>query len=249
MLVAETKYPHYEDPKGGCRKDEEAVRIQGVPGALCSPSCSTKACPNNLPEGVTASPQCALSAGADKRCALICKQGDNCGGSASCKLVQGSIGICTYDDDMKSPMLALEMPAEIHFEGQMLVAETKYPHYEDPKGGCRKDEEAVRIQGVPGALCSPSCSTKACPNNLPEGVTASPQCALSAGADKRCALICKQGDNCGESASCKLVQGSIGICTYDDDMKRPIFALEMPVEGQMLVAKTTHNLEEQVVLV
>merc|ERR1740121_601754 len=171
-------------------------------------------------------PQCALSAGSEKRCALICKKGDNCGENASCKLVQGSIGICTYDDDMKRPVLALEMPVE----GQLQVyGADHHPHYEDPKGGCRKDEEAVRIRGAEGVLCSPSCSTKACPTNLPEGVTAQPQCCLWVGYEKRCALVCKEGDNCGKNASCKFIEGSLGICTYDDDMKRPMLALEMIV--------------------
>lgn len=112
-----------------------------------------------------------------------------------------------------SPVLADEMVNE--------------SHYGDPKAGCRKDEEAVRIQGVKGALCSASCSKKACPQDEPQGATAKPQCALSAGADKRCALICKKGDKCGDGASCKVVQGGVGICTYDDDADRPMFAFEM----------------------
>lgn len=92
-----------------------------------------------------------------------------------------------------------------------------HPHFEDPKNGCRKDEEAIQIQGVEGKMCSPKCKANACPSNVPAGVTATPQCVLrSPSGDKNCALICQKGDKCGENASCKPIQG-IGICTYDDD--------------------------------
>jgi C1A family cysteine protease len=95
-------------------------------------------------------------------------------------------------------------------------------HYEDPKGGCRSDEIDIQIQGVQGAVCSPSCTLGIfCPKDVPTGVTARPTCALqdSSTQKKYCALICTPGadDNqCGENASCKSIQG-VGICTYDDD--------------------------------
>jgi len=101
------------------------------------------------------------------------------------------------------------------------------PHYEDPKGGCRSDELQISIQGVSGDFCSPHCSLfKACPKDVPTGVSAGPQCALSSPqGDKFCALICsptaeiadqKAADaQCGTNASCKAIQG-VGICTYDD---------------------------------
>lgn len=93
-------------------------------------------------------------------------------------------------------------------------------HYEDPKGGCQADEQAVQITGVQGSFCSPDCASAACPTDVPDGVTAAPQCALksSTGTDKKCALICNpSGDDaqCGENASCKSIQ-TVGICTYDD---------------------------------
>merc|ERR1712060_460193 len=71
---------HYEDPKDGCQSDEVDIQIQGVSGAVCSPSCSLfKKCPTDVPAGVTVSPQCALqdSATHKKYCALICTQSKN----------------------------------------------------------------------------------------------------------------------------------------------------------------------------
>jgi hypothetical protein len=102
-------------------------------------------------------------------------------------------------------------------------------HYGDPKGGCLTDEIEITIQGVTGDFCTPKCGFfKACPTDVPAGVTAQPQCALqdSASSDKYCALICSPtlpivdqkaaDDQCGTNASCKSVQLGIGLCTYDD---------------------------------
>ena len=93
--------------------------------------------------------------------------------------------------------------------------------YEDPTangGSCNAGEEAVRIQNVQGSFCSPSCATAACPTNVPAGTTAQPECCLETpGPSKpgRCALICQASSKCPAKASCKMVQGAIGICTYD----------------------------------
>merc|ERR550537_649233 len=104
---------HYGDPNaGGCMSDEEAIQIQGVGGAVCSPACTgllKMKCPADVPEGVTAAPQCALqdATTSSKYCALICspslpiadqKLADAaCGGTnLSCKAISG-VGICTYD--------------------------------------------------------------------------------------------------------------------------------------------------------
>merc|ERR1711937_729654 len=104
-------------------------------------------------------------------------------------------------------------------------------HYGDPSGGCMSDEMAIRITGVTGGVCSPACgSDLSCPSDVPDGVTAMPQCALqSPTGDSYCALICTpaswymtdaekavhDGDACGAGASCKSISG-VGICTYDD---------------------------------
>lgn len=102
-------------------------------------------------------------------------------------------------------------------------------HYEDPKGGCQSDETEITIQNIAGDFCSPKCGLfKACPTDVPAGVTAGPQCALqdSSTNQKYCALICsptakivdqKAADaQCGTNASCKSAQQGVGICTYDD---------------------------------
>jgi hypothetical protein len=91
--------------------------------------------------------------------------------------------------------------------------------YEDPNAGpCNQGEEAVQIQGVSGSFCSPSCASGPCPTNVPAGTTAQPQCALEVQGQTKptmCALICQQSSKCPANASCKMVQGSIGLCTYD----------------------------------
>mmetsp|Transcript_30757 Transcript_30757/g.53962 ORF Transcript_30757/g.53962 Transcript_30757/m.53962 type:complete len:131 (-) Transcript_30757:118-510(-) len=93
-------------------------------------------------------------------------------------------------------------------------------HYGDPKAGCMSDEVAVQIQGLSGDFCTPQCSLfKACPADVPAGVTAKPMCALqSSSGGKFCALICTPANAanvCGPNASCKSISG-VGICTYDD---------------------------------
>ena len=92
-------------------------------------------------------------------------------------------------------------------------------HYEDPSAGpCQSGEEAVQIQGVQGAFCSPSCANSACPTDVPAGTSAVPECALEVQGQSKptyCALICEASSKCPTNASCKMVQGSIGICTYD----------------------------------
>ncbi|KAH8075020.1 transferase [Aureococcus anophagefferens] len=104
--------------------------------------------------------------------------------------------------------------------------ESGYTHYGDPNVGCEADELKVQIQGLAGEICSPSCTAAACPTDVPAGVTAKPQCALSdaASGKKYCALMCspstdeaslRAGDaQCGDKASCKAISG-LGICTYD----------------------------------
>mmetsp|Transcript_26433 Transcript_26433/g.37267 ORF Transcript_26433/g.37267 Transcript_26433/m.37267 type:complete len:146 (-) Transcript_26433:1162-1599(-) len=99
-------------------------------------------------------------------------------------------------------------------------------HYGSPKDGCEADESAFSIMGVPGSVCSPACTSNPCPTDVPDGVTATPTCALQnpASGDKYCALICDPtssatlrgsdgGGQCGP-ASCQPIQGT-GICTYD----------------------------------
>ena len=103
---------------------------------------------------------------------------------------------------------------------------SKPSHYKDPKSSCRTDEIAMQIQGIDGDFCSPKCSQSSpCPD-VPDGVTATPTCALYEEFSKFCVLICspslpildqKAADaQCGENASCKEGDTGFGICTYDE---------------------------------
>merc|ERR1711972_482614 len=85
-------------------------------------------------------------------------------------------------------------------------------HYEKPP--CRSDEVDVSIQGFDGETCTPKCTTNACPTDVPEGTTATPQCVLqdSSSGDKYCALTCLLG-GCPPGASCKH-SGLTGLCLY-----------------------------------
>jgi len=85
-------------------------------------------------------------------------------------------------------------------------------HYEKPP--CRSDEVDVTIQGFDGETCTPKCTNNACPTDVPEGTTATPQCVLqdSSSGDKYCALTCLIG-GCPPGASCKR-QGLTGLCLY-----------------------------------
>merc|ERR1712107_209125 len=89
-------------------------------------------------------------------------------------------------------------------------------HYGNPKKGCMSDEEAVQVQGIPGAFCSPDCTKSDCPSDEPQGDTAKPACVIQDPRQhkKLCALECKSSSECGE-AKCHRPSGSpIGICTY-----------------------------------
>jgi len=108
---------HYEDPKDGCRSDEEPVRVQGIPGDLCAPSCTSAACPTDVPVGVSADPQCILQDAAHhkKLCALVCQHSSQCGAGAKCHKPQPGIGLCTYEDhkNIKGTLLDILPPNEI----------------------------------------------------------------------------------------------------------------------------------------
>eukprot|EP00928_Gymnodinium_smaydae_P001163 TRINITY_DN1042_c0_g1_i3.p1 TRINITY_DN1042_c0_g1~~TRINITY_DN1042_c0_g1_i3.p1 ORF type:complete len:329 (-),score=42.34 TRINITY_DN1042_c0_g1_i3:111-1097(-) len=220
---------HYGDPKNGCESDEQAVQVQGLPGDFCSPACSASGkCPSDEPQGVTAHPQCVLrSPTGSQYCGLTCTPSEissngangECG-SGKCQSIQG-MGLCTYDADEK----LLESAVSAVLVG------ANPTHYGNPKNGCEADEQAVRVQGLPGDMCSPPCSSSnTCPTDEPQGVTARPQCALqSPSGGKFCALICTpsttslNGANgeCG-SGTCQSIQG-IGLCTYGSDSSDSVY--------------------------
>eukprot|EP00534_Pseudo-nitzschia_fraudulenta_P002059 CAMPEP_0201121822 /NCGR_PEP_ID=MMETSP0850-20130426/5616_1 /ASSEMBLY_ACC=CAM_ASM_000622 /TAXON_ID=183588 /ORGANISM="Pseudo-nitzschia fraudulenta, Strain WWA7" /LENGTH=136 /DNA_ID=CAMNT_0047388377 /DNA_START=75 /DNA_END=485 /DNA_ORIENTATION=- len=91
-------------------------------------------------------------------------------------------------------------------------------HYERPP--CGSDERAVQLMGIEGVFCSPECNPD-CPSDAPDGVTATPQCALqSPSGEKYCAILCSpsllEGGDCGPDMNCEDIPGSggIGVCTY-----------------------------------
>jgi hypothetical protein len=102
--------PHYGNPANGCLSDETTITIDGVPGDFCAPGCTPgthSSCPTNMPAGVSADPQCAITgAGGTMTCALICDPtASNECGSAQCQPIQGT-GICTYTSSINGKMAA-----------------------------------------------------------------------------------------------------------------------------------------------
>jgi hypothetical protein len=195
---------HYGNPSGGCESDELAVTGAqiGLTGSLCAPHCKDDGtCPTDFPAGVTALPQCALSSGSDKYCLLECIADSSCDTGATCKgATPSQYGICTYDAAPSPP------------------GPSPSSHYEDPFAGCGSDEIAVAITGTAGQVCAPKCNPdSSCPTDVPEGVTAVPQCALQdPSGNKYCILECLSQMNCGDKASCKNASPTqYGICTYD----------------------------------
>jgi len=98
-------------------------------------------------------------------------------------------------------------------------------HYEDPKDGCHSDEVAISIKGVSGSICAPTCGLDdSCPSDGPDSdFPLIPKCDLkdSSSGNSYCALSCMPDlsgmGQCPHNASCKKLQGLVGICTYDDD--------------------------------
>jgi len=143
----------------------------------------------------------------------------------------GASGECGILKQPSYPVVSAsaEEPLTVEFSAELLAAAVNASsHYEDPKDGCQSDEQAIQIQGVQGDFCTPKCTgifkTK-CPTDVPDGVTATPQCALKdTSGNKYCALICspstdekslRAGDAACGKATCKAIQGT-GLCTYDD---------------------------------
>jgi C1A family cysteine protease len=105
-----------------------------------------------------------------------------------------------------------------------VAAPTTDYDYEDPgqTNTCNAGEEAIRVNGIDGAFCSPKCSTSSpCSSKTPPGMgsTVKPECVLETPGSSQptqCALICQPGsnDDCPTNASCKPIS-TVGVCTYD----------------------------------
>jgi C1A family cysteine protease len=86
------------------------------------------------------------------------------------------------------------------------------------KPPCPSSEQPVRITGVSGEFCSPSCSASSpCPTDVPAGTTAKPECVLEMpghSSPTNCALICNPSTGgCPSGATCQAISGT-GVCTY-----------------------------------
>lgn len=100
----------------------------------------------------------------------------------------------------------------------LLAAASNALHYEKPP--CGEDEKAVELMGIDGVFCSPACNPD-CPDDPPDGVTATPSCALqSPDGSKYCAILCSpgslEGSDCGSEMACLPVPngGGLGVCLY-----------------------------------
>jgi len=108
-------------------------------------------------------------------------------------------------------------------------------HYEHPP--CQDDEVAARVQGADGALCAPPCKgPTGCPQDVPEGTKATPQCVLrdSSSGNRYCALTCSEDSDCPTSAKCDPL-GVVGLCVYPDAAHKATLAVAQPAEAELVV--------------
>jgi len=100
---------HYEQPP--CQDGEAQASVTGTDGALCAPPCDASgSCPTDVPDGVTAGPQCVLSdQSGNQYCALICSSDDECdtaGGSSCQHPSAGQPGLCVYPTSSANAQLS-----------------------------------------------------------------------------------------------------------------------------------------------
>ena len=100
---------HYEQPP--CQDGEAQASVTGTDGALCAPPCDASgSCPTDVPDGVTAGPQCVLKdQSGNQYCALICSSDDECdtAGGSSCQYPSaGQPGLCTYPTSSANAQLS-----------------------------------------------------------------------------------------------------------------------------------------------
>ena len=93
--------------------------------------------------------------------------------------------------------------------------------YGNPTGGCKSDEISGGIEGDDGVTCLPECTkTSKCPQDVPEGTTATPVCAVMDFKHGKayCILQCKgiHKGKCPEGTSCRKVPNSAAVCLYEN---------------------------------
>jgi hypothetical protein len=92
-------------------------------------------------------------------------------------------------------------------------------HYGNPANGCMADEVVTNVTGFSGSICSPSCYIDGtCSADVPEGVTATPNCTLTeygATLPSLCALECTTSAECGSLGRCLARTGFASLCMYD----------------------------------
>merc|ERR1712050_621570 len=128
----------------------------------------------------------------------MCQSDDDCDsvGGATCAHISGA-GVCVYPRSSNSDVLVLDAPAA--------------PHYEKPP--CQDDEVQASLKDADGSLCAPRCDASgSCPSDVPDGVTAAPQCALrDQGGNKYCALMCQSDDDCDSTGGAKCAHPRAGV--------------------------------------
>lgn len=91
-------------------------------------------------------------------------------------LLVAAVGVTVAIDPIDSEA-TFKLPFDNDFEAIEPVhvnseASSMLTHYGKPPRGCSKDEAWLQINGVPGIVCAPRCSSKVpCPTDLPEGMT------------------------------------------------------------------------------
>ena len=238
---------HYGNPfDAACEADEKNLTFAGG-DAVCGAKCGIgKACPKDVPAGMTAKPDCYHASGLATYCVARCSSAADCGTDhVDCN----DNGECVYTGPSSGPKPAPSSPGpapkapapKSPGPAPATPPKPKQTHYGDPNAGpCLSDEEAVQITGIAGSFCSPKCSTTdPCPTDVPAGTTAKGDCVLETSGSKtpsQCALVCAPSlpirdqaaaDNvCPPKASCKPIQ-TTGLCTYDDG-KSPAPATPAP---------------------
>jgi len=192
-----------DSPRGLCGINEQpSWPTAGKPGPSPPPG------PPSPPAG-----KCAVPNAERKRCGfLVSKSG--CEAKGCCYDDTNPFADhCFYPADGPTPPPPPGPPS------------SKDPYADPNDGPCPAGSSAVQIQGLAGSFCSPTCSQfKPCPV-APDGISATPQCALESSGSStptQCALICPPGKDglkgaageCPEKATCKKIQ-TTGLCTYD----------------------------------